>query len=193
MRLLFELLIVFAKIGLFTFGGGYAMLPLIEDICVEKKKWITHDEMMNITVIAEATPGPIAINCATYVGMKKKGLSGAVASTIGVIIPSFIIILIISLFFDRLLEIKWVHSAFCGIKIAVSVLIVDAAIKMIRKMKKKPLTVAVLTTSCLAMLLINIFSLNISTIVLILISAILGMSVALAKKQNNKKANKDAS
>ena len=84
MRLLFDLFFTFVKIGLFTFGGGYAMIPLIERTCVEKKEWITHEEMMNITVIAESTPGPVAINCATYVGLKKKGFWGAVAATFGV-------------------------------------------------------------------------------------------------------------
>ena len=83
MNLLFDLFFSFARIGLFTFGGGYAMLALIEDACVEKKQWITHDEMMNITVIAESSPGPISINCATYVGYSQKGLAGALAATIG--------------------------------------------------------------------------------------------------------------
>ncbi|MBQ6196730.1 MAG: chromate transporter, partial [Lachnospiraceae bacterium] len=105
MRELFELFITFAKIGAFTFGGGYAMISIIEQICVETKQWITHDEMMNITVIAESTPGPIAINCATYVGYKQKGVAGAAATTIGVVLPSFIIILLISQFLDRFLEI----------------------------------------------------------------------------------------
>ena len=84
---LIELFLTFAKIGAFTFGGGYAMISLIEDICVEKKKWITHDEMMDITVIAESTPGPIAINCATYVGYKRKKFVGAIFATIGMVLP----------------------------------------------------------------------------------------------------------
>ena len=87
MGILIELFLIFAKIGLFTFGGGYAMISLIENNCVEKKKWITHDEMMNITVIAESTPGPIAINCATYVGYKKAGIIGAIISTLGIVLP----------------------------------------------------------------------------------------------------------
>ena len=95
MKMLLDLFMTFFRIGLFTFGGGYAMIPLIENACVSKKEWITHDEMMDITVIAESTPGPIAINCATYVGMKQKGLLGAIAATFGVILPSFIIILLI--------------------------------------------------------------------------------------------------
>ena len=85
--MILALFLTFAKIGLFTFGGGYAMISLIENICVEQKKWITHDEMMDVTVIAESTPGPIAINCATYVGYRQKGIFGAIAATFGVVLP----------------------------------------------------------------------------------------------------------
>ena len=92
MNIIFDLFLTFAKVGLFTFGGGYAMIALIESTCVEKKKWISHDEMMNITVIAESTPGPIAINCAPHVGYKQKGFAGASIATIGMILSSFCII-----------------------------------------------------------------------------------------------------
>ena len=102
MNIIFDLFLSFAKIGLFTFGGGYAMIALIENTCVEKKQWITLDEMMNITVIAESTPGPIAINCATYVGYKQKGFAGALAATIGMVLPSFCIIFAISRFMNHL-------------------------------------------------------------------------------------------
>ena len=118
MGILPELFLTFAKIGLFTFGGGYAMIALIEDSCVEKKQWITHDEMMNVTVIAESTPGPIAINCATYVGYKQKGLAGAAAATAGMVLPSFCIIFLGSMFLDNFLEITWIAHAFRGIRIA---------------------------------------------------------------------------
>ena len=100
MKLLLELFGAFAKIGLFTFGGGYAMIALIEDICVERKKWITHEEMLDITVIAESTPGPIAINCATYVGYKRSSMAGAIAATVGIVLPSFCIIFLISMFLN---------------------------------------------------------------------------------------------
>ena len=100
MPILIERFFTFAKIGVFTFGGGYAMLSIIENICVEKKNWITHDEMMNITVIAESTPGPIAINCATFVGYKKGKLPGAILATLGVTIRSFVIIFAISMFLE---------------------------------------------------------------------------------------------
>ena len=105
MTILIDLFLTFVKIGLFTFGGGYAMISLIEHYCSEQKQWITHDEMMDVTVIAESTPGPIAINCATFVGYKQKGLMGAAAATIGVVLPSFCIIFLISMFLDNFLEI----------------------------------------------------------------------------------------
>ena len=95
MKILLELFLTFAKIGMFTFGGGYAMISVIENNCVERKKWITHDEMMDMTVIAESTPGPIAINCSTFTGYKIAGIPGALASTVGIVVPSFVIIFII--------------------------------------------------------------------------------------------------
>ena len=177
MPVLIDLFLTFAKIGLFTFGGGYAMISLIENDCVEKKRWITHDEMMDVTVIAESTPGPIAINCATYVGYKKGRLPGAIIATFGIVLPSFIIIFLISKFFDRFLEITWVANAFRGIKIAVGILIVDAAIKMLIKMKKKPMPMIMVVCSAVAMILISIFSVNISSMVLMLVSAFIGIAV----------------
>jgi len=168
MNLLLDLFFTFAKVGLFTFGGGYAMIALIEDTCVEKKQWITHDEMMNITVVAESTPGPIAINCATYVGYKQKGFAGALIATIGMILPSFCIIFAISKFLDHFLEITWIAHAFQGIKIAVGILILDAAIKMIRKMQKKTMPRVFMLCAFAVMLLINIFSVRLSSIILLL-------------------------
>ena len=133
---LLELFLTFMKIGAFTFGGGYAMISIIEDNCVEKKKWISHEEMMDITVIAESTPGPIAINCATFVGHKIAGLAGAVCATLGVVLPSFFIIFTISSFLDNFLEIEIVAKAFFGIKVAVGILILDAGLTMLKKMPR---------------------------------------------------------
>ena len=177
MPILIDLFLSFAKIGLFTFGGGYAMISLIENDCVEKKKWITHDEMMDVTVIAESTPGPIAINCATYVGYKKGRLLGAIIATLGMVLPSFIIIFLISKFFDRFLEITWAANAFRGIKIAVGILIVDAAVKMLIKMKKKPMPIIMVVCSTAAMILISVFAVNISSMVLMIVSAFIGIAV----------------
>ena len=182
MNILLDLFLTFAKIGLFTFGGGYAMISLIERSCVEKKQWITHDEMMNITVIAESTPGPIAINCATFVGYRQKGLAGAVAATLGVVLPSFLIIWLISLFLDRFLEIAWVASAFKGIRVAVGLLILDVGVRMFRKMPKEPLRIVLAACAVAAMLAISAFSLRISTIVLLLAAGAVSLAVFLVQK-----------
>ena len=101
MNLLTDLFLSFARIGAFTFGGGYAMLSLLEHECVEKKQWLTEDEMAEVTVIAESTPGPIAINCATYTGLKLAGIKGAVYATLGMVLPSFFVLLIISAFLKK--------------------------------------------------------------------------------------------
>ena len=175
-HVLFELLLTFMKIGLFTFGGGYAMIPMLEGICVEEKKWITSDEMLNITVIAESTPGPIAINCATFVGYQQAGFAGALAATLGIVLPSFAVIYAISLCLDNFLEITVIANAFRGIKAAVGLLIIDAAIKMIRKMKKKRLSSVIIAASCGAMLLINLLDWKISSISLMLAAAAAGLA-----------------
>lgn len=177
MNILFDLFLSFAKIGLFTFGGGYAMIPMIENNCVERKQWITHDEMMNVTVIAESTPGPIAINCATYTGYKKAGFIGALVATFGIILPAFIVIYLISMFLDNFLEFVIIANAFKGIKIAVGILILDAAITMIKKMHKKKLTRTIMVCSCIAMLCINIFAWNFSSISLMLIAAVVSLTI----------------
>lgn len=181
MSILFELFLIFAKIGLFTFGGGYAMISLIENNCVEKKKWITHDEMMNVTVIAESTPGPIAINCATFVGFKQAGLMGAVVATFGMVFPSFVIIYAVSMFLDNFLEITLIANAFKGIKVAVGILVLDAAITMIRKMHKRVLPKVIMLCSFAAMLLINIFAWNFSSIALMLVAAAISLAIFCVK------------
>ena len=177
MRLLLDLFLTFAKIGVFTFGGGYAMISMIENNCVERKKWITHDEMMNVTVIAESTPGPIAINAATYVGYRQAGILGAVIATLGIVLPSFLIIFALSSLLDHYLEITIIASAFKGIRIAVGILILDAAITMIRKMHKKTLPRVIMLCSAGAMMLINIFAWNFSSISLMLIAAAVSLAL----------------
>ena len=187
MNILWELFYIFAKIGLFTFGGGYAMISIIEEACVERKKWITHEEMMNMTVIAESTPGPIAINCATYVGYKLVGFAGAVVATFGMVLPSFVVIFAISHFLDNFLEITLIANAFCGIKIAVGILIFDAAITMIRKMQKKILPRMITVCAFVVMMLINIFSWSFSSINLMLIAGILSLIIFAVQKASDRK------
>ena len=186
--LLADLFLTFAKIGLFTFGGGYAMISIIEDICVERKKWISHDDMMNVTVVAESTPGPIAINCATYVGYRQAGMTGALCSVFSIVLPSFVIIYLISLFLNQFLEITLVANAFRGIQIGVGLLILDAGINMIKKMKKKPLSIALLSLSALAMLLINFLSLRFSSIVVMLLAGFISLTVFLVQQKGGKQA-----
>ena len=189
MKELLSLLLTFARIGAFTFGGGYAMISLIEHTCVEKKKWITHEEMMEITVIAESTPGPIAINLATYVGYKKGKLLGSIFATVGMVIPSFVIIFIISIFLDRFLDIVWVAGAFKGIKIAVGILIVDAAVKMLSKGKWKAWQIVILIGSLLGMLIISALSLHISSLVLMALAALVGLLAFFVNKKMKKEAD----
>lgn len=177
MNILLDLFLTFAKIGLFTFGGGYAMISMIENNCVERKQWITHDEMMNVTVIAESTPGPIAINCATYTGYKKAGFIGALVATFGIVLPSFVVIYLISMFLDNFLELTIIANAFKGIKIAVGILILDAAITMIKKMHNKKLPRTIMVCSCIAMLCINIFAWDFSSISLMLIAAVVSLTI----------------
>ena len=150
--MLLELFLTFMKIGMFTFGGGYAMISVVENACVEDKHWITHDDMMNITVIAESTPGPIAINCATFVGYKKRGLIGAAVATTGMILPSFLIIYLVARFLDSFLEISWIAHAFEGIKLAVGILIIDAGVKMLKQIPAND--ILALRISSIALLLI---------------------------------------
>lgn len=187
MNILFDLFLTFAKIGVFTFGGGYAMISVIEDNCVERKKWITHDDMMNMTVIAESTPGPIAINCATFTGYKKAGVAGAFVATLGMAIPSFVIIYLISMFMDNFLELTIVANAFKGIKVGVGILILDVGITMIKKMQKKKLQVIIMICACIVMLSINIFAWNFSSISLMLIAAAISLAYFMIKAEPKQK------
>ena len=181
MNILSDLFLTFAKIGLFTFGGGYAMIAMIEHTCVERKGWITHDEMMNVTVIAESTPGPIAINCATFTGYKKAGFAGAVAATLGMVVPSFTVIFLIAKLLDNFLELTLIANAFRGIKVAVGILILDAAITMVKKMHKKKLPRTIMVCSCIAMFCINLFAWNFSSISLMLVAAAVSVTIFALK------------
>lgn len=132
-----KLFFTFMKIGIFTIGGGYAMIPIVKDVCVDKEKWLTEKEFLNMIAIAECTPGPVAINMATYVGFRKRKWEGAISSTLGVILPSMIIIYIISMFFKDFLNIKMVRDAFFGIRIAIGIIIFRMGIKLFLNEHKK--------------------------------------------------------
>lgn len=177
-NLILQLAKIFLKIGAFTFGGGYAMIALLEKECVEKKQWISHEEFMNILVIAESTPGPIAINCATYTGYKIKGFIGAIVATLSMITPSIITLYIISMFFENLLEYELVTNVFKGIRIAVAILILQAGLgmakKVLKKANEKNLAIAFFSIFFLATLISNVVGSPISTIWLIIIAGISG-------------------
>ena len=175
--MLLDLFFTFARIGLFTFGGGYAMISVIDHLCVGKKKWITSDELLEMTVIAESTPGPIAINCATFTGHKIAGFPGAAAATLGMVLPSFVIIYLISMFLDNFLELTLVANAFRGIKIAVGLLILEAGLNMAKKAKKTRMTRCIIITAAIAMLAIHILCWNISPISLMLTAAVVSVAV----------------
>ncbi|MBQ4559415.1 MAG: chromate transporter [Tyzzerella sp.] len=172
--MLFKLFYTFAKIGLFTFGGGYGMIAIVQDECVDKKKWITDDEFATVLTIAESTPGPIAINCATYTGYAQGGILGSIAATFGVVLPSFVIIYLISSFFNNLLEIEIVANAFKGIQVGVGIIILRAGYNLYKKMEKNAFTIAILIVACLLMLAINFFGWNFSTIYMLLIAGVVG-------------------
>lgn len=139
MKLICSLFITFLKIGAFTFGGGYAMIALLENEFVEKKKWLEKSEFLDMVAVAESTPGPVAINSATYIGYKIAGFAGATMSTLAVSIPSFFVIYGISLFFDQFLSLRWVSCAFRGIQVCVIYLILTAGLKMLKSIDKNTL------------------------------------------------------
>ena len=182
MKKIFKLFLIMLKIGLFTFGGGYAMIALLENEFVSKRRFMQTDEFADMVAIAESTPGPIAINAATYIGYQQNGVLGSAAATVGVCIPSFVIIFLISLFFDAFQQIRWVTAAFKGIQVGVVVLILSAGLKMLRQMKKTIYNIVCvcLTTACLV--LCSLFAVNFSSVFYILIGAMIGLSIYFVKR-----------
>lgn len=166
----------FFKIGLFTFGGGYAMISLIETETVERKKWIAGPDLLNIIAIAESTPGPIAINSATFIGYRVAGVLGSAFATLGVVLPSFVIIFAISFFVQEFLALELVSRAFKGIQATVTILILRAGLKMIKNLKKNVLSLVIATLSLAATVVISLFDFNFSSVFIILIGAVIGLT-----------------
>lgn len=177
-----SLFLTMLKIGLFTFGGGYAMIALLENEFVEKKKWLEKDEFLDVAAIAESTPGPIAINAATYIGYKNSGMIGSMIATLGICIPSFVIIYAISLFFDAFLSLTLVAYAFKGIQICVVYLILTAGLKMLKQMKKTTFNMIIISITLICMIVFSLFAVKFSTIFYILISGACGVAVYLLGK-----------
>ena len=177
MRKYLNLFLTMFKIGLFTFGGGYAMIALLENEFVSKKEWIEKDEFLDMVAIAESTPGPIAINAATYIGYKMLGFLGSFTATMAVCIPSFVIIYAISLFFDAFLSFTLVAYAFRGIQVCVIWLILSAGLKMLKQMKKTSFNILILSAVILCMVAFSVLSVSFSTIFYILLSGSIGLFI----------------
>ena len=167
----------FFKIGAFTFGGGYAMVALLEHEFVEEKQWVTREEFLDMVAIAESTPGPMAVNSATYIGYKLEGVPGAAASTLAVCLPSFAVIYAISLFFDQFLSLSAVASAFRGIQVCVIYLILSAGIRMLKNLQKTGFSAVILTAVILTMVGCSAASVSFSSIFYILLSGAAGLAV----------------
>lgn len=177
MRRMFTLFLTFLKIGAFTFGGGYAMIALLENEFVEKKGWLDRDEFLDMAAIAESTPGPVAVNSATYLGYKIGGVAGAALSTLAVCLPSFVIIYVISLFFDQFLSLKYVAYAFRGIQACVVYLIFSAGLRMIKALDKSVMNKVIVALVMAAMVISSALAVSFSSIFYILICGLIGLAV----------------
>ena len=189
-----KLFLVMFKIGLFTFGGGYAMISLLESELVAKRKWLESDEFINVVAIAESTPGPVAINAATYVGYKLAGVWGSLSATVAVALPSFSIIFLISLFFDAFLSLKYVAYAFDGIQVCVIFLILSAGVKMLLKLEKTMWNIVVTAVVIAVMIALSVLSIAFSSVWYILITAWLALLLYLFSyfraRRNENRENK---
>jgi len=172
---LLQLFGVFFKIGLFTFGGGYAMISLIGHEIGERRRWIGPDELTEVFAIAESTPGPIAVNCATYVGYRREGVAGGVWATLGVVMPSFVIIYAISLFFERFMALSVVANAFRGVQVAVAFLILRAGLRLAVKLPRRGFELGICVAAALLVLAINALGWRFSTVWLILCGGVAGL------------------
>ena len=186
-RSLGTLFLTFFKIGLFTFGGGYAMIALLEEEFIQRRKWLGRDEFLDMAAIAESTPGPVAINSATYLGYKLAGVPGAAVSTLAVCLPSFGIIYAISLFFEQFTRLTVIAHAFKGIQVCVIYLIFSAGIRMLKSLDKTHLSLSILWAVMLAMIAFSLAGVSVSSILLILLSGIVGVAVWFFCRRKEKK------
>ncbi len=184
---LIKLFLTFLKIGCIAFGGGYAMVALIERELVEKKGWLTHDEMLQAVVLSESTPGPIAINMATYIGTKRGGFFGALVATFGVVFPAFAIIIAISFVLPLVKENFYVNNIFKGLRAGVCVLIIASVYKFFKKLEKSIFAIIMFV----AALCVSFFT-SFSTIYILMIAAVIGIIYCLIENHiKNKKGDKE--
>ena len=181
------LFFTFFKIGLFTFGGGYAMIALLEEEFIQRRKWLDKDEFLDMTAIAESTPGPVAINSATYLGYKLAKVPGAATATVAVCLPSFLIIYAISLFFEQFTELTVIANAFKGIQVCVIYLIFSAGVRMLKALDKSPFATGVLAAVMLVMVGLSLAGVSVSSILLILLSGAAGVAAWLIGRRKEGK------
>lgn len=181
------LFFTFFKIGLFTFGGGYAMIALLEEEFIQRRKWLDKDEFLDMTAIAESTPGPVAINSATYLGYKLAKVPGAATATVAVCLPSFLIIYAISLFFEQFTRLTVIANAFKGIQVCVIYLIFSAGVRMLKALDKSPFATGVLAAVMLVMVGLSLAGVSVSSILLILLSGAAGVAAWLIGRRKEGK------
>ena len=181
------LFFTFFKIGLFTFGGGYAMIALLEEEFIQRRKWLDKDEFLDMAAIAESTPGPVAINSATYLGYKLAKVPGAATATVAVCLPSFLIIYAISLFFEQFTQLTVIANAFKGIQVCVIYLIFSAGVRMLKALDKSPFATGVLAAVMLVMVGLSLAGVSVSSILLILLSGAAGVAALLIGRRKEGK------
>lgn len=181
------LFFTFFKIGLFTFGGGYAMIALLEEEFIQRRKWLDKDEFLDMAAIAESTPGPVAINSATYLGYKLAKVPGAATATVAVCLPSFLIIYAISLFFEQFTQLTVIANAFKGIQVCVIYLIFSAGVRMLKALDKSPFATSVLAAVMLVMVGLSLAGVSVSSILLILLSGAAGVAAWLIGRRKEGK------
>ena len=181
------LFFTFFKIGLFTFGGGYAMIALLEEEFIQRRKWLDKDEFLDMAAIAESTPGPVAINSATFLGYKLAKVPGAATATVAVCLPSFLIIYAISLFFEQFTQLTVIANAFKGIQVCVIYLIFSAGVRMLKALDKSPFATGVLAAVMLVMVGLSLAGVSVSSILLILLSGAAGVAAWLIGRRKEGK------
>lgn len=181
------LFFTFFKIGLFTFGGGYAMIALLEEEFIQRRKWLDKNEFLDMTAIAESTPGPVAINSATYLGYKLAKVPGAATATVAVCLPSFLIIYAISLFFEQFTQLTVIANAFKGIQVCVIYLIFSAGVRMLKALDKSPFATSLLAAVMLVMVGLSLAGVSVSSILLILLSGAAGVAAWLIGRRKEGK------
>ena len=181
MKELLELFMAFFRIGSLTFGGGLSMLPMLKYELVEKKQWISEEDLLDCYAIGQCTPGIIAVNTATYVGYKRRGVIGGIFSTLGMVTPSLLIITSIALFLEQFMDNKWLGHALMGVRAVVCALMLNTVVTLAKKSLISPFCVVV----CVGVFILAMFT-QIPTILLVVLSAVLGIMAMLFSERREK-------